>query len=304
VLSTALKEFEQATSQVLLGREHLARLSMCAMLSGGHILIEDIPGVGKTTFALILAKLSGLKLTRIQCTNDMLPSDILGPTVWHPGRHEFFFRAGPIFSSLVLVDELNRAPSKTQSGLLQAMEEKKITVDGKEIVLPSPFIVMATQNPGDGVGNNPLPDSQIDRFAISFKLDIPSPENEIKMIQQRDIKHLITSLPEIMDARYFDQSKDMLDEIFIHKDLLQYIINLLACARSWPKRAMQLSTRAGRDLVVISKAMALLEGGNIVLPEHIIAAFPYVAGHRLGGVRGVDYGHGLAKQILENVSLP
>ncbi|MBI2520243.1 MAG: AAA family ATPase [Bdellovibrio sp.] len=294
-------DFHNFTREKLKGRTKQARVSLAAMLTGGHILIEDIPGVGKTTFALMLARLSGLSLKRIQCTNDMLPSDIIGPTIWHPGQHEFIFKPGPIFSPMVLVDELNRAPSKTQSGLLQAMEERKISIDGNDLPLPMPFIVMATQNPNDGVGNNPLPESQIDRFSISFRLDIPAPEIEVEMIQQTDILQTVQSLPQLLDVQHFSMAKELVKKIFIHPDLLRYIMRLLEAARGWPKRSMLLSTRAGRDLVLISRALALIDQEEIVFPAHIHEAFPYVCAHRLGGDKGVEFGQTMAAQILEHV---
>jgi len=299
----SLADFHNFTTQKLKGRTKQARVALAAMLTGGHILIEDIPGVGKTTFALMLARLSGLSLKRIQCTNDMLPSDILGPTIWHPGQLEFIFKPGPIFSPLLLVDELNRAPSKTQSGLLQAMEERKISIDGNDLPLPIPFIVMATQNPNDGVGNNPLPESQIDRFSISFRLDIPTPEIEVEMIQQTDILQTVQSMPQLLELHHFNSAKELVNNIFIHPDLLQYVMRLLETARRWPQRSMLLSTRAGRDLVLISRALALIDQEKMVLPGHIQEAFPYVCAHRLGGDKGVEFGQKMAAQILEQVAV-
>jgi len=303
-LNEIIKQFTSSAEKSLPGRSDIAQLTLAGVLTGGHILIEDIPGVGKTTLALILARLLGLHLNRIQCTNDMLPSDLIGPTIWHPGLQEFQFRPGPIFAEMVLVDELNRAPSKTQGGLLQAMEEKQISVNGKEIELPKPFIVLATQNPSDGIANNPLPDSQLDRFCLSINLPIPDREIEKIMILESDVRKKINDLPQLFNKQLLLEARTKITPIFIHNDLVNYAMKLLETSRTWPARSFPLSTRTGRDLILVAKALAFLNLKNEVLPQHIAMAFPHVAGHRLGGSKGVQFGQAMAKEILGKVAIP
>jgi len=277
-----LKVIEILSDKYLKGKVKAVKLAMMTLLSGGHLLLEDIPGLGKTTLALALAHALGLSFGRIQCTSDLLPSDITGLSVYDRDNHEFKFVPGPVFNNLLLADEINRAMPKTQSALLEAMEEHRVTVDGKTYRLPDPFMVVATQNPVEQVGTYPLPESQLDRFLVTTGIGYP-PESMEKMIIQtgsiregiRDIKPLL-SMEELLRAR-----EAIRKDVKLSEKITEYIYQLVAATREHPMLAAGISTRGAISLAETVRSHAFLEGRDYVIPEDVKSLFAPVCAHRL-----------------------
>jgi MoxR-like ATPase len=266
----------------LRGKAGAVKLSMIALLSGGHILLEDIPGLGKTTLALALSGVLGMTFGRLQCTSDLLPSDITGLSIFNREDGKFTFIRGPIFNNLVLVDEINRAMPKTQSAMLEAMEERRVTIEGVTYPLPSPFLVIATQNPVEQVGTFPLPESQLDRFLIRTGIGYP-PENIEKAIVKggsiRDeIKKLkpLVGTDDIIEAR-----RTVKEKIYLSDKIVDYIFNIVASTRTHPFILSGISTRGGINMAEAAKAHAFLEGRDFVIPEDVKAVAIPVGAHRL-----------------------
>jgi MoxR-like ATPase len=257
-------------------------LAVIALLTGGHILLEDIPGLGKTTLALALASGLGLSFGRIQCTSDLLPSDITGLSVFNREENRFKFMKGPIFNSIVLADEINRAMPKTQSAMLEAMEERRVTVDGVTYPLPEPFLVIATQNPVEQAGTYPLPDSQMDRFIIRTGIGYPPGDIEKGIIRfgsiRNEIKNIspLVRLEDIMEAR-----QAIRDHVYISEKLVDYIFSVVAMTRKHPLIVAGISTRGGINLAEAARANAYLEGRDYVVPEDVKAIAMPVGSHRL-----------------------
>jgi MoxR-like ATPase len=276
--------------QVILGKSTQVRLALACLLARGHLLIEDIPGVGKTTLAQVLAKSLGLGFNRIQFTSDLLPGDILGVSVFRKETGQFQFIPGPVFASVVLADEVNRATPKTQSALLEAMEEAQVTVDGVTRPLPQPFFVIATQNPAHQVGTFPLPESQLDRFLMRIKLGFPDREAERELLAGSDRRALLRELPAAMSPAELMACQREVGQVHVAPPLLDYVQALLAFSREAPWFAGGLSPRAGLALLQSARAWAYLEGRDFVTPEDVGAILPSVVGHRLVSVgdEGVD----------------
>jgi len=277
-----LHVIDSLTSRYLRGKIRAVKLSVIALLSGGHILLEDIPGLGKTTLALALSGGLGMTFGRIQCTSDLLPSDITGLSIFNREEGKFTFMRGPVFNNLVLVDEINRAMPKTQSAMLEAMEEQRVTVEGVTYPLPSPFLVMATQNPVEQVGTYPLPESQMDRFLIRTGIGYPPEDIEKTIIKGgsirdriRDLAPLIT-LDDIMEAR-----KTVKEKILLSDKIIEYIFSIVAATRNHPCILTGISTRGGINLAEASRAHAFLEGRDYVIPEDVKAVALPVGAHRL-----------------------
>jgi MoxR-like ATPase len=277
-----LHVIDSLTSRYLRGKIRAVKLSVIALLSGGHILLEDIPGLGKTTLALALSGVLGMTFGRIQCTSDLLPSDITGLSIFNREEGKFTFMRGPVFNNLVLVDEINRAMPKTQSAMLEAMEEQRVTVEGVTYPLPSPFLVMATQNPVEQVGTYPLPESQMDRFLIRTGIGYPPEDIEKTIIKGgsirdriRDLAPLIT-LDDIMEAR-----KTVKEKILLSDKIIEYIFSIVAATRNHPCILTGISTRGGINLAEASRAHAFLEGRDYVIPEDVKAVALPVGAHRL-----------------------
>ena len=291
--------FRQANS-IILGKPEALRLAMTCLLSQGHLLIEDLPGMGKTTLAHLLATLMGLDYQRIQFTSDLLPADVIGVSVYDRLSEAFHFHAGPIFAQLILADEINRATPKTQSALLEAMEERQITTEGKTRPLPQPFFVIATQNPLHQVGTFPLPESQLDRFLMRISLGYPDSATERLLLQGQGGRQKLQRLKPVTQSSHIAHWQFASQEVFASDALLDYVQALIEASRNLPEAA-GLSPRAGLGLLQAARSWAWLAGREKVLPEDVQAVWPAIAGHRLGP--GND-GDNHAAQILRSVAIP
>ncbi|WP_456952344.1 AAA family ATPase [Lysobacter sp. HA35] len=297
----ALDRAQTQVNTLVLGKAHEVRLAFVALLSDGHILIEDLPGLGKTTLAHALAATVGLKFQRVQFTSDLLPADILGVSIYDTTRQAFEFHPGPVFTQVLLADEINRAPPRTQSALLEAMAEHQVTVDGVTRPLPSPFFVIATQNPVDLSGTYPLPDSQLDRFLLRLSLGYPGEDAERELLAGADRRQLIAELtPQFADGE-FDAARNAVSQVHASEALIAYVQALLARSRRHPGVRVGLSPRAGLALLRAARAHALLLGRAHAVPEDVQALFAPVAAHRL--VIDADAGSddAAAKSILHSV---
>lgn len=270
-----------AINDIILGKEAVIRLAVTCMLARGHLLLEDLPGVGKTTLAHVLARALGLEFSRIQFTSDMLPADILGVSVYDQDRGGFRFHPGPVFSQVVLADEVNRATPKAQSALLEAMEEYQVTTEGETHVLPAPFFVIATQNPSHQIGTFPLPESQLDRFLMRLRIGYPDSAAERALLMGCDRRDMVRELAPVMEADKLLALQHEAAAIHVSDKLVDYVQALLAFTRESPLYRNGLSPRAGLALLRCAQAWAMLAGRSQVLPEDVQAVLPAVAGHRL-----------------------
>jgi len=293
-------------SKVILGKERQIRLAVACLLARGHLLIEDVPGVGKTTLAHVLARLLGLQFQRIQFTSDMLPADILGVSVFDRETGNFRFHPGPIFCQMALADEVNRATPKTQSALLEAMEERQVTADGATRPLPEPFFVIATQNPSHQIGTFPLPESQLDRFLLRIELGYPGHDAERALLAGQDRRELASRLPAAMSPEQLMEIQKAVGAIHASDAIIDYVQALVEHTRRSPDFISGLSPRAALALLSVSRAWALLDGRAHVLPEDVQAVLPGVAGHRLRPTqaRGSTDANTLARGLIEAVPLP
>jgi MoxR-like ATPase len=289
-------------NQVLLGKPRQVKLAFACLIAGGHLLLEDVPGVGKTTLAHALAASFALDFQRVQFTSDLLPSDIIGVSVYERETGQFRFHPGPIFTGLLLADEINRATPKTQSALLEAMAEGQVTVDGQTHTLPQPFFVVATQNPLDLAGTFPLPDSQLDRFMLRVSLDYPDAAAERALLTGSDRRDLLAQLSPKLDGPALSTLHRQAQAITASPALLDYLQALLAASRRHADIRVGLSPRAGLALLNASRTWAMLSGRGHVLPEDIQALFVPLAGHRLVPARGAN-GDALARQLLAEVAV-
>jgi MoxR-like ATPase len=293
-----------AAGQIILGKEHPLRLALSCLLARGHLLIEDRPGVGKTTLAHTLARLLGLDFQRIQFTSDMLPADILGISVFDREHGEFRFHPGPIFTQVVLADEINRATPKTQSALLEAMEERQVTLDGDTRVLPQPFFVIATQNPSYQIGTFPLPESQLDRFLMRIELGYPDPAAERALLEGRDRRALLAEAQPLLDPDVLLAEQARAAALHVAAPLIAYVQALIAHTRTAPEWKHGLSPRAGLGLVAAARAWALLDGRDHVLPEDVQAVLPAVVPHRLMAANEQRNAAEISQALIEAVPLP
>ena len=271
----------QAANTIILGKEASIRLALTCLLARGHLLIEDLPGVGKTTLAHVLAQLLGLEFNRVQFTSDMLPADVLGISVYEQANGQFTFHPGPVFSNIVLADEINRATPKTQSALLEAMEEQQVTLEGVTRKLPIPFFVIATQNPSEQIGTFPLPESQLDRFLMSISLGYPDANAERELLTSGDRREELKHLNPCVDQPTLLAMQQHVATITASDALLDYIQALILYSRESHLFHYGLSPRAGLALLHVSKAFAMLNGRDYVIPEDVQAVLPAVVGHRL-----------------------
>ena len=289
-------------NEVLVGKNRAVRLAFACALAGGHLLIEDVPGVGKTTLAHALAATLGLTFRRIQFTSDLLPSDIVGVSIFDRDSGAFQFQAGPIFAQLLLADEINRATPKTQSALLEAMAENQVTVDGASRALPQPFFVVATQNPLDMAGTYPLPDSQLDRFMLRIALDYPDVEAERRLLTGEDRSGMVGRLPPCLSAPDIVALRQRVRGITASPALVDYVQALVTASRKHHDIRTGLSPRAGLALLAAARAWALLGDRDYALPEDVQAVFAAIAGHRLIPARNLAR-DALAQMLLESVAV-
>ncbi len=304
-LWTKLQRLVDQLNTVIVGKNAAVNDCIACLLAGGHLLIEDVPGVGKTTLALALAKGFGLDFSRVQFTSDLMPSDLTGVSVYERERGEFVFHPGPVFAQILLADEINRASPKTQSALLEAMEEKQVSVEGATRPLPSPFFVIATQNPHDQVGTYALPESQLDRFLMRISLGYPDRAAERALLVGQDRRDMISQLAGAMQSGDLTALQAAVNAVHASEALLNYLQDLAAATRSGQWFAQGLSPRAVLAVLRVAKAHALMDGRDFCAPDDLQAILPQTASHRLTPVGST----GLASQeqvraMLESVALP
>lgn len=268
-------------NEIIIGKENITTLTITAMLAGGHVLFEDIPGVGKTLLVKTIARCLGADFSRIQFTPDLIPSDIIGFSIPLEGQNSFSFRKGPIFSSIVLADEVNRTSPRTQAAMLEAMAEGQVTMDGITYDLPNPFFVLATQNPIEYEGTYPLPEAQLDRFLMQLSLGYPNQKQEIQMLSSPDQLIALKELNPIIELDTFLKIKEMVPNVHVEETLLRYIVELGALTRVDPAIRLGISPRGNQYCLIAAKAYALLNKRNFVIPDDIKAVVPAVYRHRL-----------------------
>jgi MoxR-like ATPase len=297
-----ISEVVSLCQRYFLGKEESIKLCLAAMIAQGNILLEDVPGVGKTTLVKLMAKVFNLELSRIQFTNDILPADILGGNIFDRESSSFKFKQGPIFSQLVLADELNRASPRTQSALLQAMEEKQVTIDGQTYNLPTPFIVFATQNPRSQIGTNALPESQVDRFMLKLAIGFPGRDDEKNLLMGEDRVKSIMQLKTAWSANELEAFLLASKKVHIADDLINYVIDLLAYSRSHSEMN-SLGPRAGQDILKLAQTWSFIQGKDYVTADTIQFLAPYVFSHRLSASSKIqlDSDDRLVNQLLNEV---
>ncbi|WP_455208140.1 AAA family ATPase [Kaarinaea lacus] len=280
-IKSSIDNVVENASQVILGKRHEIKLALACLFARGHLLIEDLPGVGKTTLAHLMAAILGLQYNRVQFTSDLLPADILGVSVFNRETNGFTFHPGPIFSQVILADEVNRATPKAQSALLEAMEEQQVSIEGATRPLPKPFFVIATQNPFYQVGTFPLPESQLDRFLMKINLGYPNHEAERALYTGRDRRDLLTDMKPSLTTEELLSIQSTVKDIHASSDLLDYLQAIIDFTRRSTDYAFGLSPRGGLALLHSARAWALMDGRDHVLPEDIQTVLPHVATHRL-----------------------
>ena len=301
-----LDNIVEEIGRIILGKKQAIRLSLACLLARGHLLIEDLPGVGKTILSHVIANTLGLDYQRIQFTSDLLPADILGISIYDRDSSTFSFHPGPIFSQLILADEINRATPRAQSALLEAMEESQVTVEGKTRILPEPFFVIATQNPSTQVGTFPLPESQLDRFTMRIKLGYPDNEAERELLKGSDRRQLLKHITPIIDSEQLIAMQGQAESIHVSEALLDYLQDLLEFSRRSADYTNGLSPRAGLAVLRCARAWALIHGHPQVLPEDIQQVLPSIISHRLNRVQ--DNGRATeednATHLIKQVPIP
>ena len=303
----ALEPAVAALNSILLGKDRQVRLALACLLARGHLLIEDLPGVGKTTLAHALARVLGLDFQRVQFTSDLLPADVIGVSTYDRVTSQFTFHRGPVFTQLLLADEINRATPKAQSALLETMEERQVTVDGHTHALPEPFFVVATQNPSYQIGTYPLPESQLDRFLMRIELGYPSTADERELLRGRDRRALLAELGTVLPAQTLLGLQRSVTAVHVAEPLLDYVQALVAHSRRSGQFEAGLSPRAAIALLRAAQAHALLHGRSGVLPEDVQAVLRSVAGHRLQAreaVEGERGGPDVERLLLHAVPVP
>lgn len=304
-MHTTIQAIIANTSAIVLGKEPQIKLALACIFAGGHLLIEDVPGMGKTTLAHTLSLVLGLQFQRVQFTSDLLPADILGVSVYDRNAANFQFHPGPVFTNVLLADEINRATPKTQSALLEVMEEAQVTIDSETHHLPQPFFVIATQNPSSQIGTFALPESQLDRFLMRIHLGYPDASSERKLLQHAGGRSQLGQLKAVTDAAGLIAIQHACTEIHVSDNLLDYLQAILKFTRQTSDFSQGLSPRAGLSLKQCAQAWAMIAGRDFVMPEDIQAVLPSVAGHRLHSKHNTEPGSQTAvTHILNSVAVP
>ena len=302
-MKTRFNEIREFLNKIVLGKERQVELCLCCILARGHLLIEDLPGMGKTLLAHSLAKALGLDFSRIQFTSDMLPADITGVSVFETSSSSFRFHRGPVFSSVVLADEINRASPKAQSALLEAMEERQVSVDGKTYPLPDPFFVIATQNPLEQTGTFPLPESQLDRFFMRISLGYPDRDAERELLEGEDRRFSLSKYTRVIEKAELLEWQSSVKSVEARPALLDYVQDLIELSRRSAEFTNGISPRAALDLINGARAWALLAGRRYAIPEDVQDVLPAIIGHRLMLARDreghVNIGVSSAQRLLE-----
>lgn len=298
----ALESFRKELSGFVKGKDALVDAMMCAILSSGHVLIEDIPGVGKTTTIKAISRLLGLEMRRVQCTSDLLPSDIIGVEVFHAASQSFEFHKGPLFSNIVLADELNRASPRTQSALLEAMGEGFVTVDRHTYELPKPFILFAAQNPSDHIGTYPLPESQMDRFSVKLRLEYPSEEKEREIFKKSVIDPVAVLTANVLSRNDLDKLQNALEAVFISDRIADYAKRFINATRHHEALKRGVSTRGGVIWLRVARARALMYGRDYVTPDDLLALGTACLSHRVITHTGND-SHHVVEHLLNTIDI-
>ncbi|MBW4615929.1 MAG: MoxR family ATPase [Desmonostoc vinosum HA7617-LM4] len=293
----------QNLSHTIVGKTEAIRLVLVALLAGGHALLEDVPGVGKTLLAKSLARSVAGKFQRLQCTPDLLPTDITGTNIWNPKSGEFTFLSGPVFANVLLADEINRATPRTQSALLEVMEEHQVTVDGVSRAVPQPFFVIATQNPIEYQGTFPLPEAQMDRFMLSLSLGYPSEEEELQMLESLQNGVKVTDLQPCITLAEIQELRDICSQVRVETSLQQYIIELVRATRQDEEIALGVSPRGSVALQRTTQALAFLRGRDYAIPDDVKFLVPHVLCHRLIP-RGGRNARGIVERLLRSLPIP
>jgi len=274
----------EAVAQVVTGQDDMVELLLVALLADGHVLIEGVPGVAKTLTAKTLARMLDVRFSRIQFTPDLMPADVIGTNVFHPKDAAFHFKEGPVFSNIVLIDEINRAPAKTQAALFEVMEEQQITVDGVTYTMPPPFMVIATQNPIEHEGTYRLPEAQLDRFIFKINVHYPNPEEEFNILMnehQQKRKHVLTTLKPVVNAAELQESRELVNRVFVEPKLMEFIVRIAQATRNDASLYLGASPRAALALLHASKALAVIRNRDFITPEDILSMALPVLRHRV-----------------------
>ena len=305
-LRAAVEKAQQALGSIILGKDQEISLALACLLARGHLLIEDLPGLGKTILAQSLARVLGLSYQRIQFTSDLLPADIVGVSIFQQQQGEFTFKPGPIFAQLVLADEVNRATPKAQSALLEAMEEHQVSVDGQTHELPTPYFVVATQNPSDQIGTFPLPESQLDRFLMRLELGYPNEENERALITGTDRREMLSEIEPTLNAEILIKLQKSAAQIHMTDPLVNYVQALVRFTRESPEIDIGLSPRGSLALVAAARSHAFIEHHSGVFPDDVQAVFGAVAGHRVKPASNSAFRTPaeLSRHVLDSVAIP
>ncbi|MBZ0303006.1 MAG: MoxR family ATPase [Anaerolineae bacterium] len=308
IVQDVAQRIAQSVGQVIIGKRNEVRLTVLGLLSQGHILIEDIPGVGKTMLAKALARSIGCTFSRIQFTPDMLPSDVTGVSLFNQKTREFEFRAGPIMAQIVLADEINRATPKTQAALLEAMEERQVTVDGVTYPMDTPFLILATQNPIEYEGTFPLPEAQLDRFILRIQLGYPNPNEELTVLSAQQYQHPINNLTQVVSVQQLLAAQQAVREIYVADEIKRYIIDLVNASRQHPDVYLGSSPRGSLSLFRTAQARAALAGRDYVIPDDVKALAEVTLAHRIivgpaARIKGIS-SRTIVQDILMNTPVP